>query len=281
MLLLARLAALSVATAVLMLFVVPRIVGTPEPGDGGKATSGDVKIAENTRWGERSAETPSSGKPGSQETTSWGERAPVPESETWREDEKAPVPGASSLADASDEVKRYASIEKGHAIEIKPPGRKRFYRVIVKDAGTLKTGNHLISLKGISVREEDEACKDESGKSWPCGARARTALMRLIRGRAVVCDLPPGGDQPEFSASCRIGKTDLSLWMVEQGWAEPASETNGGLAKAHDKAKRAKLGLWGGPPQYRPEPIFNEPVPVFEQEPIDDEADQMDPIYDQ
>lgn len=280
MLLALRLAALSIAIAVLMLFVLPGLVGPTDTRD--SPTSGDVKMAENTRWGERHAEAPAAHDAGSRETTSWGERAPIAESELRRAEERMPVPGASRLADASAEVKRYASIEKGHAIEIKPPGRKRFYRVIVRDAGTLKTGNHLISLKGISVREEDETCKDEDGKSWPCGARARTALTRLIRGRAVVCDLPPGGDRPEFTARCVIGKTDLSHWMVEQGWAKPATENNDSLAKARDKAKQAKLGLWGGPRQYRSEPVFNEPVPVFEQERIDQDDDQgMSPIYDQ
>ncbi|MFD0988232.1 thermonuclease family protein [Methyloligella solikamskensis] len=290
MLLLARLAALSIGIAVLVLFVLPALVSAPETDDGSGRS--DVKIARNTTWDGNASDgrATASGEAGSQNTTSsWGERAPTPQSELSRADWRMPAPpagaGASRLADASEEVKRFAAIEKGHAITIKPAGRKRFYRVIVQDAGTLKTGNHIIHLKGISVRDEDETCKDESGKEWPCGTRARAALTRLIRGRAVVCDLPPRGDRPEFAARCRIGETDLSLWMVERGWAKPDTENDDTLAKARDKAKQAQVGLWGGPGQFRSEPVYNEPVPIFEQEPIYDDDDPLypgsEPIYDQ
>ncbi|ODA67064.1 hypothetical protein A7A08_01808 [Methyloligella halotolerans] len=297
MLLLARLAALSVGIAVLMLFVLPRLVEGPQTDADGRPS--DVKIAKNTTWdnttlnnttpdgtASTSADKPSPG-PASQPSTAWGERAPTPEAEQSRDAERssAQSAGASRLTEASPEVQRFAAIEKDHAITLKPPGRKRFYRVIVRDAGTLKTGNHIIHLQGIAVREEDETCKDEDGTSWPCGIRARAALTRLIRGRAVVCDLPRTGDEAEFTSRCRIGETDLSLWMVEQGWAKPATDTDDTFAKARDKAKEAKLGLWGGPRQGRAAPTMSEPVPVFEQEPIYEESDPLypdsEPIYDQ
>lgn len=258
MLLLARLAALSVAIAVLVLFVLPGLVDGPEMRKRSNDPPPGVKIAKNTSWGERALDPEA-----------------VPPAQ-----EKMPVPArtTSPLANTPEEVKRFVSIEKGHAIEIEPPRRKRYYRVIVQDAGTLKTGNHIIRLKGITVRDEDETCEDANGESWPCGSRARTALTQLIRGRAVVCDLPPGGDRPAFSTRCRIGKTDLSLWMVEQGWAKPATEHNDKMARARDKAKQAQLGLWGGASQFRDVPAFDAPAPVFEQEPIYQESE---PIYDQ
>ena len=200
MLLLARLAALSIGIAVLVLFVLPALVSAPEPSDDGNGRS-DVKIARNTTWdgqtrdgsAARSGETSS----GSPSTTSWGERVPTPQSKFSRANPRMPAPpGGSSprLADASEEVKRFASIEKGHAITIKPAGRKRFYRVIVQDAGTLKTGNHIIHLKGISVREQDETCKDESGKTWPCGTR--------FWGAHTVCGRSPGRTSPEEELAC-------------------------------------------------------------------------------
>ena len=217
MLLLARLAALSIGIAVLMLFVLPGLVGTPETDEDADGRS-DVKIARNTTW-DGAATSPGETVPGgptapqttseeasSSSSTSLGEPAPAPQSD------------ASRPGDGSGEMDRHAAIEQGRAAAAKPPVRKRFYRVIVQDAGTLKTGNHIIRLAGISVREEDETCKDENGASWPCGTRARAALTRLIRGRAVICDVPAAGDRPEITARCRIGETDLSLWMVAQGW---------------------------------------------------------------
>lgn len=238
MLLAARLAALGVAVAVLVLMVLPWILALPDGSTRSGEPPGDVNIAKNTRWGQSVDDDPS---------TSWGTRAPIPKAEIRKREQDLSKPDAeegSALANAPAEVKRFASIEKGHAIEIEPPKRTRFYRVIVLDAGTLKTGNHLIRLKGITVRDENETCEHRSGESWPCGRRARSALRRLIRGRAVVCDLPPSADRPTFSARCNVAGTDLSHWMVRQGWAKPASENDAALAKARDAAKQAQLGLW-------------------------------------
>ena len=68
----------------------------------------------------------------------------------------------------------------------------------------------IIKLDGIVARPTDAQCQDEKGKSWPCGAAAKTALRQLIRARAVVCDLPEPGEQKSFTARCAVSGTDLS-----------------------------------------------------------------------
>lgn len=114
---------------------------------------------------------------------------------------------ASSLA-RIDRHERNAALQQKAAT---PPPRetKRYFKVRVRDAGTLEAGllptdTVLIRLEGIKARKADETCKKESGKSWPCGAKARAALTLFIRYRAVTCTVPPGGETRDFAARCSV-----------------------------------------------------------------------------
>jgi endonuclease YncB( thermonuclease family) len=139
----------------------------------------------------------------------------------------------------------------GRDTEIKPkPTTKIYYRVTVPDSGTLEAGDVVIKLKGIVARNADVQCQDEKGKNWPCGAAAKAALRRLIRARAVVCDLPEASEQKSFTARCAVSGTDLSTWMVRQGWAKPNDPPEPALADAAEAAKSDRIGLWRGAEYY-------------------------------
>jgi endonuclease YncB( thermonuclease family) len=125
--------------------------------------------------------------------------------------------------------------------------KKIYYRVIVSDSGTLEAGDVVIRLNGIVASKADAQCHDKQGKNWPCGAAAKTALRRLVRARAVVCDLPEPGEQKSFTARCAVSGTDLSTWMVRQGWAKPNDPPEPALADAADAAKFERIGLWQEP----------------------------------
>lgn len=125
--------------------------------------------------------------------------------------------------------------------------KKIYYRVIVSDSGTLEAGDVVIRLNGIVASKADAQCQDEKGKSWPCGAAAKTALRRLVRARAVVCDLPEPGEQKSFTARCAVSGTDLSTWIVRQGWAKPNDPPEPALADAAEAAKSERIGLWQEP----------------------------------
>jgi endonuclease YncB( thermonuclease family) len=121
----------------------------------------------------------------------------------------------------------------------------RFYRVAVRDGGTLETrGNIVIKLDGIDAYAADDTCKDSQGRTWACGTGARAALTRLIRGRAVVCKVPATGKAKSVTTRCTLAGTDLSTWMVAQGWAKPASPAEPQLAKAAEAAQKNKIGVW-------------------------------------
>lgn len=125
--------------------------------------------------------------------------------------------------------------------------KKIYYRVIVSDSGTLEAGDVVIRLNGIVASKADAQCHDKQGKNWPCGAAAKTALRRLVRARAVVCDLPEPGEQKSFTARCAVSGTDLSTWIVRQGWAKPNDPPEPALADAAEAAKSERIGLWQEP----------------------------------
>ncbi len=105
----------------------------------------------------------------------------------------------------------------------------------------------VIKLNGIVPSKADAQCQDETGKRWPCGAAAMTALRQLIRARAVVCDLPGPGEQKSFTARCAVSGTDLSTWLVRQGWAKPNDLPEPALADAAEAAKSERVGVWQEP----------------------------------
>ena len=125
--------------------------------------------------------------------------------------------------------------------------KKIYYRVIVSDSGTLEAGDVVIRLNGIVASKADAQCHDKQGKNWCCGAAAKTALRRLVRARAVVCDLPEPGEQKSFTARCAVSGTDLSTWIVRQGWAKPNDPPEPALADAAEAAKSERIGLWQEP----------------------------------
>ena len=102
----------------------------------------------------------------------------------------------------------------------------------------------MIRLEGIDTYEADETCKTKSGKTWPCGAKARAALTLFIRSRAVTCTVPQGAASNDLAARCSVMDQDLSTWLVRRGWATPQRDSEVELAKAVDAAKSEKLGLW-------------------------------------
>jgi endonuclease YncB( thermonuclease family) len=113
------------------------------------------------------------------------------------------------------------------------------FNVIVLSAGTLKAGDRTIHLAGVAAPEFKRRC-GAAAAAWPCGRMARAALRRLIRGRAVECDLP-AGMAGAVAARCRVAGEDLSAWLVAQGWAADGEEH----AAAEAAAREARLGLWG------------------------------------
>ncbi|HEY6920121.1 MAG TPA: hypothetical protein VI390_00750 [Methyloceanibacter sp.] len=158
----------------------------------------------------------------------------------------AAPPQLNMLASEKAEAERLAALQKDKAADAAPPVTKLYYKVRVIDAGTIQSGGVVITLADIAARDAKANCKDAKGRTWACGDAGRVALARLIRTRAVSCVLPKGAEQKAFAARCNLAGTDLSTWLVRQGWANPKEPSEKALADAEAAAKKEKIGIWRG-----------------------------------
>ena len=125
----------------------------------------------------------------------------------------------------------------------KKPRKRRFFRVIVADAGTIQAKKITIKLEGVKTPDLEEVCVDSKKRKWRCGLSARGALRRLIRIRAIECPTMPVEPPATISSRCTVGPTDIAKWLVTYGWAEPEGNDDD-LEKALAAAKEAKRGMW-------------------------------------
>lgn len=120
------------------------------------------------------------------------------------------------------------------------------FRPLATAAGVIEANGVTVTIAGVTPLDIAETCSDD-GKEWNCGVRARTALRGMLRGRAVVCDVPEGEAKGDIVARCRIGKLDVGQWLVANGWARAAGD--GPYADIGEKAVAGKKGIFGAPPE--------------------------------
>ena len=140
-----------------------------------------------------------------------------------------------------------------------PVEPRRFFRVVVADAGTLVAGDRTLRLADVDVPSADAECGDAAGNRWSCGTRARTALRRFVRRRAVECqplgEVGFGGAEVDLTVvRCHVGGTDIATWLVENGWAAPADAAAPTLAALGETARDENRGLWQTEPKGLDEP---------------------------
>jgi endonuclease YncB( thermonuclease family) len=150
---------------------------------------------------------------------------------------------------------RAALSEIGPARPPKPkslkPGAK-LARPVATAAGMMEVSGYQITIAGIEAISPDETCAYE-GRSWPCGARARSAFRAWLRGRSVTCDMPPEAQGQALSIACRLGKQDIGAWLVGNGWARAAPGSP--YAALRDEAVKAGKGVFGPPPAMSAPPV--------------------------
>jgi endonuclease YncB( thermonuclease family) len=114
-------------------------------------------------------------------------------------------------------------------------------RVTVNDGDSLTLGTERIRLRGIDAPEFDQTCH-RNGADYPCGRRAREALVSLIAGRQVSCTGRERDKYDRLLATCTAGGADLNRSLVETGWAL----AYGDYAAEESAARRNGAGLWAG-----------------------------------
>lgn len=128
----------------------------------------------------------------------------------------------------------------------KPPKPEKWSRPIVLAAGIIKSGKRIIELADIVPVALDEICEDIAGDQWPCGMLARTEMRMFVRGRAIDCNPVDDETAERISTRCRLASTDMSAWLVQNGWAKP----EGGEFKDElEEAKIKNRGIWRDAPK--------------------------------
>ena len=126
------------------------------------------------------------------------------------------------------------------------PKPERYRLVVIESAGVIDARTHTIDLAHIVGTPAGESCTGEDGRSWPCGARARTALRRLVRRRAIECRelAAVASESSRRTEDCTVAGTNLSEWLVEQGWARPSDDAPDGLKSLAEAAMERRVGLY-------------------------------------
>ncbi|MBB3521634.1 thermonuclease family protein [Rhizobium redzepovicii] len=163
-------------------------------------------------------------------------------------------PAAPSLGAADGTAPKVAESEKRAetaAGQTASPAAKKpveLARPAVENAGLLSFGERKLQLAGILPTPADKIC-GPTGRQWPCGMMAKTALRQLLRNRSIACDLDAVEWTETATVACRLGTQDLGAWLAENGWAEAAAGSP--LASAAEKARQAGKGLYGDDPRRR------------------------------
>jgi hypothetical protein len=127
-----------------------------------------------------------------------------------------------------------------------PPRWHRFFLPVTTNSGTFRMHNQTIAISGIAPPPAGETCRLDENEEWPCGRTALHALRMFLRGRAVECFFPKVAEADKIIAPCRVGRTDLGLWLLSEGWARPDERATEAYRNASRAARCARLGLWRG-----------------------------------
>lgn len=115
--------------------------------------------------------------------------------------------------------------------------------------GRLRIGTTDIALDAVTMLDPDQSCRKPDGAQWSCGAEARRALEKRVRGRRAIACTFAGENAGLRTATCRDGDTDIAAELVRDGhafadgWLWPAYQS------AQSEAEAARAGLWAGEPE--------------------------------
>jgi endonuclease YncB( thermonuclease family) len=121
---------------------------------------------------------------------------------------------------------------------------------------TMRIAGTTVRLDGIEAPALRQTCQSARGRTWRCGASAKSALARLTGYETVTCEFSGAEDgQGHKVASCHMGETDLAAELVREGHVFAETGFFSTYAAFEDEARDARAGIWRGeaerPSSYR------------------------------
>lgn len=116
----------------------------------------------------------------------------------------------------------------------------------------VKVSGTTVKLAGVEAPERNQLCVGPNDRSWRCGDAARDALSRLVRPKAIVCQLA-GTDESGFRlATCTAGEKDIAAELVRGGHVFASTGFFARYGSAESEARSARTGVWQGEQVERP-----------------------------
>lgn len=119
------------------------------------------------------------------------------------------------------------------------------HTISVIDGDTIQVGGRIVQLAGIDAPEMGQVCVHDD-QDWHCGLRAAYALNKLIELAAapVICSGLVDGLSGVAEANCESRSDNLSLTMLQSGYAVALPDASIFYQDAQKIARKANLGLW-------------------------------------
>ena len=117
------------------------------------------------------------------------------------------------------------------------------------DADTIELYGKKIRFNGIDAPEMKQKCEDKNRKMYFCGISSRDALESLILrmpDQMIECQYRGKDVYDRFIADCSIGKININMWLVENGWALAYRKYSKKYVKNENIAKSNRVGIWSG-----------------------------------
>jgi endonuclease YncB( thermonuclease family) len=115
----------------------------------------------------------------------------------------------------------------------------------VIDGDTIEIHGTRIRFSGIDAPESRQTC-EANGVSYLCGQKAALALSDFIGAHTVSCKKTGTDRWRRVIAKCFSDGTDLSGWMVSNGWAIAYRKYSMDYVADEDRARSQKVGIWAG-----------------------------------
>ena len=106
-----------------------------------------------------------------------------------------------------------------------------------------------VRLNGIDAPEMRQNCEDINLKMYACGVSSKRALQNFIQTRPdemVQCQYIGKDAYGRMIGDCSIGKININMWLVENGWALAYLKYSKKYAKNENSAKSNRVGIWSG-----------------------------------